>query len=68
MLWVIINPCHAEQIKMPCTLLIVSQSDSLIKIVDINSDTKVATSADPDQLASALFAKAGYNRAQQDRG
>ena len=27
-----LNPCHAELIKMPRTLLIVSQSDSLIQI------------------------------------
>ena len=28
----------------------------------------MANSADPDQLASSLFAKAGYIRVQQDKG
>ena len=35
----LLNPCHAEKIKMPHTLLIVSQSDSLIQIVDIYPHT-----------------------------
>ena len=34
-----INPCPAEQIKMPRLLLIFSQSDYLIQIVAINSHT-----------------------------
>ena len=34
-----INPCYAEYIKMPCPLLIFSQSDYLIQIDDINSHT-----------------------------
>ena len=33
------NPCHAELIKMPRPLLIVSQSDCLIQVVYINSHT-----------------------------
>ena len=33
----IINPCHAEEIKMPCPLLISSQSDYLIQIFDRKS-------------------------------
>ena len=33
------NPCPAEYIMMPCPLLIFSQSDYLIWIVHINSDT-----------------------------
>ena len=33
------NPCHAELIKMPRQLLIFSQSDYLIQIVDINLHT-----------------------------
>ena len=28
----------------------------------------MANSADPDQMASTLFAKAGYIRVQQDKG
>ena len=36
---------------MPCPLIILSQSDSLILIDDINSDTiKMANNADSDQL------------------
>ena len=31
------NPCHDELIKRPRLFLKVSQSDALIKIVDINS-------------------------------
>ena len=31
-----INPCHAEWIQMTCPLLIVSQSDFLIQVVDTN--------------------------------
>ena len=61
---------------MPCPLLIFSQSDSLIQIIDINSYTKMTNSVDPDQLASSeanwsgstLFAKAEYIRVQQDKG
>ena len=58
-------------------LIILSQSDSLIQIVDINSDTKqIENSADSDQLASSEasrsgsthFAKVGYIQAQQDKG
>ena len=37
------NLCHAEKIKMPCPLLIFSQSGNLIRIVDINSYTKWQT-------------------------
>ena len=33
-----INPCHAEYIKMPCPLLIFSQSHYLIRVFDRNSD------------------------------
>ena len=35
----IINPCFAELIKMLCPLLIFSQSDYLIQVVDTNSHT-----------------------------
>ena len=38
-----INPCPAELIKMPHPLLIVSQPDSLIQIVDINSHSEWQT-------------------------
>ena len=31
-LWVLINPCHAEYIKIPRQLLISSQSDYLIRV------------------------------------
>ena len=41
---------------MPCPLLIVSQSDPLIQIVDIDSHTKWQT-ADSDQLASSEVKK-----------
>ena len=34
-----INPCHAEYIKMPCQLLVFSQSDYLIQLVHTNSNT-----------------------------
>ena len=34
-----VNPCHAEEIKMPRPFPIVSQSDDLIWIVDISSHT-----------------------------
>ena len=37
------NPCHAEYIKMAHPLLIFSQSDYLIQIVDINSNTEWQT-------------------------
>ena len=37
------NPCRAEQNKMPGLLLIVSQSDYLIHIIDINSHTEWQT-------------------------
>ena len=71
-----IYPCHAEKIKMPCPLLIFSQSDYLIQVVDTNSHTLYLTmtnSADPDLLASleangsgcTLFAKAGHILVQQ---
>ena len=67
------NPWHAELIKMPCPLLIFSQSNYLIQIVDIKFTYLMANSADPDQLASSeanwsgstLFAKAGYIWVQQ---
>ena len=35
-----LNPFHAEKIKMPRPLIILSQSDSFIQIVDINSNIK----------------------------
>ena len=35
----LVNPCHAEYIKMPHPLLIFNQSDYLIWIVAINSYT-----------------------------
>ena len=38
-----LNPCHAKEIKMPHPLLNVSQSDYLIKVIDINSHTKWKT-------------------------
>ena len=38
-----LNPCHAEYIKMPHPFLLVSQSDYLIQIVDINSHTEWQT-------------------------
>ena len=38
-----INPCPAEYIRMPHPLLILSQSDSLIQIVDINSHAEWQT-------------------------
>ena len=71
----VINLCHAQKIKMPRPLLIFSQSDYLIQIVDTNSQL-MTNSADPDQLASSeanwsgstLFAKAGYIWVQQDKG
>ena len=44
-----INPCHAEKIKMPCPLLIFSQSDYLIQVLDANVHTEWH-SADPDQF------------------
>ena len=67
-----LNPCPAEQIKMPCPLL--SQSDYLIPIIAINHILN--GSADLDQLASSeanrsgstLFAKAGYILVQKDKG
>ena len=73
--FLIINHCHAEYIKLSRPLLIFSQSDYLIQIVDTNSYL-MANSADPDQLASSeanwsgftLFAKAGHIQAQQDYG
>ena len=52
--WVEFNPSHAEYIKLPCPFLVVSQSDYLIQIVDINSHTEWQTvqiqiRSDPDQ-------------------
>ena len=41
-----LNPCHAESIKMPRNLIIFSQSDYLIPVVDTNSHT----STDPNDL------------------
>ena len=49
----LINPCPAELIKMPHPLLVFSQSDYFIQIVDINSQYFMANSVDPDQLASS---------------
>ena len=48
-----ISPCYAVLIKMPCTLLIISQSDYLIQVVDTNLHTMI-NSADPDQKATDL--------------
>ena len=46
----LVNPCHAEYtqqkyqcIRMPCPLLIFNQSDYLIQVVDINSNTEWQT-------------------------
>ena len=57
---------------MPCPLLIFSESDYLIQVVDTNSHNN--KSADQDQLASeanwsgsTLFVKAGYIQVQQDQ-
>ena len=36
----LINPCHAEEIKMPCPLLIFSQSHYLIQVFDTSSHIK----------------------------
>ena len=66
-----LNPCHAEQIKMPCPLLIVSQPDCWYIF-----SYWLTNSADPDQLASSeanwsgstMFAKAEYIWVQQDQG
>ena len=60
---------------MPCPLLTVSQSDSLIQIVDINSHTEWQTvqiqiswlPQKPSDL-NLQFAKAGYIRVQQNKG
>ena len=60
-----LNACHAELIKMLRPLLIFSQSDYLIQVVDANSHTN---SADPDQLASTLFQKTEHTWVQQDKG
>ena len=38
-----LNPCPAEYIKRPLLLLIFSQSDYLIQIIDINSHTSWQT-------------------------
>ena len=38
-----INPCHVELIKLPHPLLIFSQSEYLIQIVDINSHSEWQT-------------------------
>ena len=35
------NPCHAEYIKMPCPLLIFSQSDNLIQVVDTKTNSHI---------------------------
>ena len=56
-------------------LLIFSQSDYFIHVVDTNSHTKWQNSTDPDQFASletnwsesTLFAKARYIRVQKTR-
>ena len=60
---------------MPHPLLAVSQSDYLIQVFLSKFTYLMANSADPDQLAeganwsgSALFAKEGYTRVQQDQG
>ena len=39
----VFNPCHAEQITMPCPLLAVNQSDYLIQVVDTNSHSNGQT-------------------------
>ena len=68
-----INPSHAEQIKMPCPLLIFSQSDYILQIADISSYTdwqtvQIQISSEANWSGSTLFAKAGYIRIQQDKG
>ena len=60
--------------KLTCPLLISSQSDYLIQVVDTNSH--INDSVDPDQLASSeakwpgskLFVKAGIISVQQGQG
>ena len=52
MLWIYINPCPAEYIKTACPLLIASQSDYLIQVVDKKKSHTEWQTADPDQLAS----------------
>ena len=58
-----IKPCHAEEIKMPRTLLIFSQSDNLN---DKQCRSRLVGFL-PSESESALFAKAGYIRVQQDQ-
>ena len=73
---VIVNPCHAEYIKMPHPLLIFSQSDYFDPEYWYKFIYLMANSADPDQLASSeanwsrstLFAKAWHIQIQQDKG
>ena len=47
-----LNPCPAEKIKMSHPLLIFSQSDYTIQIVNTNFTNLMTNSVDPDQLAS----------------
>ena len=49
--------------KMPCPFLIVIQLDYLIQ--SVQTVDIMRNSADPDQLASTPFAKAGHIRVQQ---
>ena len=54
---------------MPHSLIILSQSDSLIQIVDINSDTKwqtVQIQSQPTDLDLHCLQRQGIYRAQQD--
>ena len=47
-----LNSCHAEYIKAPYPLLIVSQSDCSVQIFLYKFKYSMTNSADPDQLAS----------------
>ena len=53
------NPWHVEQFTMPCPLLIYSQSDYLIQVVDTNSIYLMTNSADPDQFWIYTVCKGG---------
>ena len=53
LLFFFINPCPAEEIKMPHPFLIFNQSDYLIQIFLYKLTYLMANSAAPDQLASS---------------
>ena len=53
---------------MPHPFLIISQSDYLIQIVDINSHTEWQTVQIPTDLDLHCLTKAGYILVQQDKG